>query len=234
MINFTFDGTAFSTVAGQNGFVLNRVGFLAPERDVTVVEVPGRHSTLTVDNKRWNDTTGYYQCFIQSGYQDKINDLIDWLSKVGHKRLEDTLDSTVYRMAKFVGITEKKVKDNDIARFDVEFSFAPQRWLKSGETATTLTTAGTITNPTRHESNPSIVIHGSGNGTLTINGKNVVIEGIENGMVLDSDIHRAYLGTDGLDGHITGEYPVLVSGGNIVSFSGGITSVEITPRWWTL
>ena len=30
------------------------------------------------------------------------------------------------------------------------------------------------------------------------------------------------------------EFPKLVPGSNTISFSGGITSVEIIPRWWTI
>lgn len=234
MMNFWFDGDNFAAVAGENGFVLNRVGFLAPVRDVQEVTVPGRHGTLTIDNRRYNDTDGLYQCFIQSGYQDKVHDVIDWLDKPGYKRLEDTMDKSVYRMAKFTGLSEKKVKDNDIARFDVSFRFAPERWLKSGEEPVAFSASGVIYNPTRHDSTPKIVVHGTGNGTITINNNVVTITGIDDGMVLDSDIKRAYVGNVAKDGAIEGDYPVLIAGGNTVAFSGGVTSIEIVPRWWSL
>lgn len=238
MIDFWFDGKSFRSVVGSDGFVLNRVGFLAPKRDIEEIVVPGRNSMLVVDNGRWNYVSGYYQCFIQSGYSSKIRKLISWLSDVGtnvaYNILEDTVDAEVYRMAKFVGITEKKVKDNDIARIDIEFSAEPELWLKSGDEVITFSSSGTLFNPTTQASKPKIVIYGSGTGTITIGYTTVEISDISNGMVIDSDMQKAYAGTVSKDADISGVYPLLYGGENPISFSGGVTSLEIVPRWWSL
>ena len=33
---------------------------------------------------------------------------------------------------------------------------------------------------------------------------------------------------------ITGGYPELVNGANLVTFSGGVTAISVVPNWWTL
>ena len=231
MMNFWIDGVAFTAVAGADSFVLNRIGFNAPERDYERFPVPGRNGELTVDNGRWKNTSGYYQCFIQHGNFAKKNEVQDWLSSPGYHRLEDTMDKGVFRLARYVGLEEKKVKDNDIARFDLSFDAMPQKWLVSGEETITLTSAGTLHNPTRHEAQPLITL--SGNGTLTVNGDTVTIADNSGTIILDSETGRAYAGTTPKDSKVTGDCPVLVSGDNTISFTG-FASVDIKPRWWTL
>ncbi len=54
---------------------------------------------------------------------------------------------------------------------------------------------------------------------------------------IDCDLQDAYSGTTNKNSDIIlngGEFPKLDPGENQISFSGGITSVEITPRWWTI
>ena len=56
-------------------------------------------------------------------------------------------------------------------------------------------------------------------------------------MVIDSELQDAYHGTSNWNKNITlndRRFPKLKAGENLISFSGGITSVEVIPRWWTL
>ena len=99
-------------------------------------------------------------------------------------------------------------------------------------------------NPTQFEAKPfikvgnnSTVIH---NGTLTINGKTITITnpGCEY-LYIDSEMQECY--TDqtippmSLNDKVVFEgnkFPVLNPGVNSIAFSGDVTYVEITPRWW--
>lgn len=236
MINFTFGNNNFQTVAGSNGFCLGKVGFLAPVRDIETIAIPGGNMVLTRDNGGWKTTSGKYQCFIQSGYGEKIQAVQEWLSQIGFQRLEDTEDTTHFREAIFRGpIEEVKVLHNDIARFDVTFECKPGRWLKSGETTQTMTAAGTITNPTSYDALPLIRIDGSGDCTLTVNGKTVTLTDNFSGITLDSATQRAYNDYAPKDSGMTGDFPVLIPGVNTISWTGsGVTQVKITPRWWEL
>ena len=54
-------------------------------------------------------------------------------------------------------------------------------------------------------------------------------------VVLDSDTQNAYLGAVNLNSTISApEFPTLPAGESAVRWTGGITGVEIIPRWWTL
>jgi phage-related protein len=237
MINFYFGNGAQDSfddiLSGGHAFVLDRVGFESPKRDVSSVKVPGRHGTLTLDNKRWENVNGTYKCFIQSDYITARDFLNEWLCEhTGFTRLEDTVEPTVYRMARYVETNEVIVKDNDIARIDIKFELMPQRWLKSGETEITIQeNPGSIVNQTPNEAYPLIVVEGQ--GELTIGSSTITVGGEQPTTTLDCDIQRAYNGNTPLDSVVGGTYPVLAPGSNPVSWTG-FTSVKITPRWWKL
>lgn len=83
---------------------------------------------------------------------------------------------------------------------------------------------------------PLIHVSGTGEGDLAIGGSTIGITGMTGSITIDSDTQNAYDGTLNLNNNIivSGGFPVLESGETLVSFSGGITAVEIIPRWWTL
>ena len=60
----------------------------------------------------------------------------------------------------------------------------------------------------------------------------------QGGMVLDCETERAYAMGDvgqGLDGDIYAPvFPELTPGANRIFFSGGVSAVQIIPRWWEL
>ena len=81
-----------------------------------------------------------------------------------------------------------------------------------------------------------ITVRGSGAGSLTVNGHTVAISEIGTSVTLNTEILRAYNGLTRRDQTITGkiEQLRLQPGANTVSFTGGVTSVEIIPRWWMI
>ena len=122
------------------------------------------------------------------------------------------------------------------AEITITFDCMPQRFLRAGEEPVTLTAAGTLINPTQEEAQPMITVRGSGAGSLVINSHTVAISDIGGSVTLNTEICRAYAGTTRRDQTITGklEQLRLQPGENTVSFTGGVTSVEIIPRWWTI
>ena len=231
MRNFYIDGVPSSTY----GIYISGTGvWNAPERDVEVIEIPGRNGTLTLDNGRYKNIEVRYPAIFVNGFQSNIEGARAWLCKSpGYRRLEDDHDLTHYRLARYVSGLELNVATMlDAAKTTLRFDCMPQRFLKSGETEVTVTTD--ITNPTLFDALPKITVTGSSAGSLTINGNTVTISEIGTSVVLDCEIQRAYHGTTPRDNSISGSFPVLVPGVNTISYSGGVTSVKIVPRWWTL
>ena len=107
--------------------------------------------------------------------------------------------------------------------------------LKDGEETRTFTGAGTIRNPTRFDALPIVDVYGSGGGSVTIDETTVTISDIGGHVTLDSDLQDAFSGTQTRNMYVSApEFPKLTPGATSVSFSGGVSSVRITPRWWVI
>lgn len=208
----------------------------APERDIESIDIPGRNGALTIDNGRWKNIKVIYPASIVRGFQQAAQSARAWLCAAsGYRRLEDDYNPDTYRMARFVaGLNFEMTPANDCGEVDITFDCMPQRWLKSGETAVSVASGEFVNNPTLFDALPIITVTGSGEGVLVINGQTVDIDEIDGSITLDCEAQRAYSGAEARDGDVTGAYPVLKPGANSVQYSGGITAVEIVPRWWTL
>lgn len=210
-----------------------------PARKMERYSVPGRNGDIIVAQDAWENIEQSYDIW---GGNGTINDatavgysLADWLfSKNGYQRLEDTYDTQHYRLAFFEGPYDFMSVMRRRGRATITFSCDPRRFLLSGETAVTLTGTDTIDNPTSFTARPLLEVHGTGNGTIECGGNTITITGIYDGMVLDCDAQDAYYPGVNLNSLVSGEFPVIPGGTQTITITGGITSVEVTPNWWTL
>ena len=212
----------------------------APERDYEMVSIPGKNGQLAIDHGRYENIEVTYPCFIWANTQQEFREKMKTIrakltSKLGYKRLEDTYHPDEYRMSIYkAGIEVDPVYYNRAGEFELTFDCKPQRFLKSGENQVTVANNGTISNPTLFESLP--IMETQGAGTLTINNSTITITNTGK-TILDSEMMEAYMEENGAiipkNDSVSGEFPKLQSGANTVSRTG-ITSVKITPRWWTL
>ena len=111
-----------------------------------------------------------------------------------------------------------------------------QRFLASGMSQKDLTIYGIPGNALgAYLNNAAITVYGNGAGALTIGGNIIQISEIDEYVTLDSDTQNAYKGTANKNSTVSlATFPVLQPGKTGISWSGGITKVEITPRWWTV
>ena len=217
----------------------------SPERDYEVTSIPGRNGDLILDNGAFNNVSREYEIAFdarQDGFSRSSSAVMSWLrSASGYARLEDSYDADYYRMACYRESTSVENVLNQAGKAKISFDCMPQRFLKSGETASIYTSSGTISNPTRFNAKPliSVVIDLGTDGELVIGNYHLNISGLDQGtgtnitIVLDCDLQDAVMNGDNWNKYISGKYPELLPGENQISFTG-IQSVSITPRWWTV
>ena len=159
--------------------------FNAPKRDVEMIKIPGRNGEFALDNGRFENIEVTYPAFNfePDDYDTFMQNLSDFRNAIcaqrGYQRLTDTFHPDEYRMATYIGGLEiKPVKYNTASEFNIVFDCKPQRWLVSGETAVTVTSGDTLTNPTLFESGP--LLEATGSGTIQFNGYEIELASIPN------------------------------------------------------
>lgn len=232
---FYFDGKCsrdFETyISGSQTYNL-------PERDVSMLSVPGRNGDLVQDNGRWKNFSFGYPAFIYRDFEKNAQGLKSWLAGVrGYKRLEDSYHPDYFRLAAFTGSLEFEMSQlNRAGQFEIRFDCKPQKFLKLGETPIEVTSGSILLNEW-FESLPLIRLSGSGESQISIGNKTIKILDTRKNTVIDCDLQNAYAGNINLNNKIelnNYEFPSLLPGENKIVLSGGITKAEIIPRWWTI
>ena len=184
---FTFDGVSSSAY----GVYLTGEGvFNAPERAVEMLSIPGRNGSFALDQGRFNNIEVTYKAGMydvtDTNFATKVANLRNWLcSKKGYIRLSDDYNPNEYRMAVYKSGLEVDHEGLINGEFDLVFECKPQRWLTSGENASTVANNGTLSNPTLFESSPLLAVKGYGG--IHFNGFDVDIQNVTLGDVVMVD-----------------------------------------------
>ena len=218
----------------------------AAEEDVTVFSIPGRNGDLVVPNNRFRNIQVLYPAFVPHSFALKEQGIRNWLRKTPqYMKLTDTYDPTHYRMARPSGELDFEPVRGDAANFQIVFDCMPQRWLTSGDTATSISGSATLSNPTDFPARPLMSIKNVGNGLeveFAASGSGTVVTftagtSYTGTVMIDCETQDVY-DTNGVDKNdlftVSGEFPVLEPGANTVTLTGTYTSAEIKPRWWEL
>lgn len=218
-------------------YVSGKGTYGAPERDCEEIEVPGRNGSVYLDNKRFKNLDITYSAFIvDDEFSQKIDGLRAFLCySSDYHKLEDTYHQSEYRMAIYKGPFDPDVHDSLLgASFDLTFTCKPQRFLKVGDTPHLLMAGESLYNPTLYTSKPIIRVVGT--GELEINGVTLQVTKNSDYTDLDCELEDAYHVTENRNANVITpsiDYPSLSPGNNTINYSG-FSSVQITPRWWTI
>lgn len=203
-----------------------------PRRETLSWTVPGRGKIFR-ELDRWENITLQYELAVLPlpgmSLAATADLAVAWLSQGDYMRLYDDTDPDVFYLAAFSGGTDLEPILHRARRARVSFDARPERFLLSGDELSVLSGAGALVNPTAYTARPKITLRGSGSGTLTVAGKTMTAVQCS-GLVIDADAKQV----SGSAFAVSGSFPELPPGSCSVSFLGGITSVEILPRWFVI
>lgn len=226
-----------------------------PEKEYEVIHVPGRNGDVILDNNTFKNSSRNYQisvptfnCVRETSFYQTINRIAEWLhSASGYTRLEDSYEPLYYRQAVYRESNIIQNLFNNAGRTVLTFDCKPQRFLKSGEKQVFFDSEGHLINPTNFASLPVIQLEISRNttGTVHIGDYSFSIKAQTSGdyetyyLTVDCELQDVY-GLSKLYNKNSeiilsdNNFPQLKPGDNSVWFTGGITSLQITPNWWTI
>lgn len=210
-----------------------------PKRKYESISVPGRNGDILIEQDAFENVTQDYDIYI-SAEQEKLplpaQRAMDWLSRGGYRRLEDTYDPECFRLAQFAGGGELKNLFNKFGKATISFNCMPQRWLKEGEHEIPISGSVTLINPTGFAARPVIRFTKNGNAESVVTVGNYVLRtgANQSGKVIEIDCYEQEVTANGqrINGITTGTFPAL-EGSTAVSVSNALNTVVI-PRWWTI
>jgi predicted phage tail component-like protein len=234
MLSFLFGGKDSFQDFGI--YVASRPHLPSPERRVTYIDVPGMDSRLRRDEGTYGDITLSVECSFLGDPVSKISTIKGWL--LGDGEADLTFSHILGRkyLAQVVNSVDFEIILRITSHFVILFNCQPFQYATENTTIVVTDSSGyVLSNPGTVKSLPNIKVIGSGSGSLTVNGQSVSFTGIDESVVLNSELQETYqdTGMELISKNSTkiGDYPTLLPGNNTISFSGGITSLEITPNW---
>ena len=167
-------------------YITGEAVFNAPERNVEMIEIAGRNGAYVLDKGNFNNIEVTYPAGIyadtEADFANAISEFRNLLcSKRGYVRLTDDYNPNEYRMAIYKSGLEVSHDGLTEAEFNITFDCKPQRFLTSGETAVSVASGGTLTNPTLFPSHPQLQVNGY--GEININSDVVTVENVPLGTI---------------------------------------------------
>lgn len=220
-------------------YIASAPHIVRPTRKMEVIQIAGTSRELVEMEDAWETYDQTYRLFVGDGsidsIQERLNDVAKKLYKTGWQILLDDYEPDYFRLAYYQGPFDVESRKTRIGVFEIIFKCRPERFLISGNTPTPVSSGDIITNPTSFKAKPLIHIEGSGSGSLIIEGQEMVFTGITDYINVDSDKMDVYrLPSENKNNLMSGEFPVLYEGENNITYTGGINSVTIIPRFWII
>jgi phage-related protein len=205
---------------------------VSASNDIETVEIKGRDGVLLVDNQRLKPVEQAFNFVVKP--KDKTvaqtaSDISQWLSTKGFKWFEKSWDSEyLYRASYLNGLDVEEVV-RQFGRVQLSFLMHPVKYLKSEQVEKTITSGQTIVNTGNVIANPIIKLTGTGDTTLTINGRQTQLKGIQGNLTWDAERKLVYKDDFTSQWNTVvanqGQYnkPYLDVGNNVISWTGTFT-----------
>lgn len=236
MLGFTFGGK--NSFDDYNILISQRPSLPSAKRRVNYIDIPGRDSSFRYDEGTYEDITIAVECSIKDdNVPSKLDEIKAWLFSSGESELIFSFQSDKKYKAQVVNAIDFKQVYNITSSFVILFNCRPFKYAVNSSSVTITSGGGiTIVNEGTLISKPIITVYCTGNGSFIINNREVLLSNVNvQAITLDSEFEEAYYINDGTmvntNSMITGEFPILDVGNNNISFSGGVTKLEITPNW---
>ena len=211
----------------------------SPSRRVTKVNVVGRSGELRIQetDEYGSDVFDSIEKPITVCYTGNDYDLIKkWLRGTSNLILSNQPDR--YFRASIDNIIPIEQVSRRMRNFTITFSCYPYTFLTQGDKSLIFKpmTAdwSTIIMNEYELSLPHIKIFGHGDIGIKVNGVETDFYFVDQYIECDSDMQQCYKDKQNMGMNMSGQFPVLYPGKNVIEFTGNIQEVQLTPHWRTL
>ena len=221
--------------AFQHGIRLQReIFFSAPEPNVESFKIPGRNGEIVLSDGSFGNIEATAKCYcLDEDVASAITAVNAWLMCYsGYRRFETMMEPRIFRKARLKNGAKMEPRLGKINPFVLTFDCMPQKYYKIGEKPIDISEEITLENLSPFIALPLIVLHGNGSGSVTVNDRTMTFTDC-NEVTVDCEEQEVYRNSSNLNSTASGSFFQLEKSNNI-TISGDITSITLTPRWWTL
>lgn len=221
-------------------YVLTQPTLIRPAERATFTSVPGRSGSLTTleGEDVYDDFILSAECIIKN--TNRLPEISAWLRgggpNVGFNKVTFANRQGGFYHARIVNqISFEKILRGNLHRsFTVNFRCQPFFYLSDVADITVNTTGMIITNPGTVFAEPVVKVTMSGNAQIIIGGTYFELNNINGTVTIDTPLMETYMDYTSYNAHMSGDYPKLLPGSNIISWTGNVDHITITPNWRTL
>ena len=199
------------------------------ERRIESITVAGRNGSLHTDEGVYESYDRTMECALIK--RARLDEITAWLVGSGEMTFSTEPDK-VYRVtiANKISIAQMM---RVFQKFQVVMDTQPFKYsVNAAGDALELTAPTAIRNSGTVYSEPLITVFGSGDITLTINGADFPLYGVEESITIDSEMIEVFKGNTNQNGKYGGaEFPRFEVGKNEIRWTGNVSKIKIQPRW---
>ena len=213
-------------------YVTEQPPITIPKERSKQTTIPGRPGTLTTleGNDVYDELTLTATCVLRD--PARIPEIAAWLKGAGAVTFANRPGGFYHASIANQIPFEKILRGNPHCSFAVNFRCSPPFWYLSDVEDTEITTSSyVLVNPGSVYSEPVMTVYGSGDISLIVNGQIIELEGVDGEITLNSVIQEAYKGEVLLNEKMSGDFPVLKPGNNLVSWTGNVSRLVIQGNW---
>lgn len=225
----------FNNIDSRNitGLIVTSLPPIAkPPKKVDTMEIDGRDGDIIIE-QGYRAYDKKIEIGLTSGYD--IDEIISWLDGSGDLIMSSEEDK-IYK-ARIIG----QINFERLLKFktaEITFHVQPYKYLvdeaKINASSAQITAQSvSITNEGNVSAKPAIKLTGSGTVNISLNGYSVFsyeFPANDTYVIIDSEEQDAYVTGALRNRYMNGDFPVLNTGSNTLTWTGTLTAIEITPR----
>jgi predicted phage tail component-like protein len=215
--------------------ITHRPNIPIAEESINTIEIEGLNGSLTEKYGTYKDIPIpiEFNAVNRKDIHSQFRQVKAWLQSIQDNKLVLNDDPDFFYKVNYITFDkdiERKFKV--LGTFTATFVCKPFSYSFEVLNKITITQSMKLSNEGTAIAYPIMKIYGSGDITLTINNKNIVLTGITDNITLDSVMQEAYNdNAENLNNKMDGYFPTLDVGSNNISWIGAITKIELQPNW---
>ena len=228
---FTWKGTR-CTEYGVH--VVRQPEIIRPPERVTFQSVPGRSGSLiTLEGQDvYDDFILSVECTISD--TTRLNDITQWLKGSDKVTFANRQGGFYYAHIVNQIPFEQILRGHPHRRFTVSFRCQPFFYLSDVEDIIVSASGTFINNPGSVFSEPVLSVFLTGDAEITVGNSYFAITGLTGTVTVDTPLMETYKTYTSHNSRMSGDYPTLQVGQNIITWTGGIAQIVIKPNWRVL